>query len=331
MHIIYADQQPPHLILSYLAIVGKGAERTVYKCYDLATRRFYAEKPIYPTEQKILMQLNRHGNILGFYNTFRNPLTGNEFIPASKLGIFIVEELAEDNLFTALQNHVFTRIDTRMYLIRDILENLTELHSLDSPFEKGLQCSHSDLKTENILIKKNSEKAGYQAWLTDYSLSGMGNGIGGTFTFQPPEYLEELKRNTGKDSPSSYILQFNKQHCCAKDIWAAGLIFLDIIRNHVTVDIDQSMPSLMSITNIFPIIENSDDESEIASALKNLRLDPEAILSELAAIKKSLSHSEPLSEAMDIVMTMLSYLPGQRPSAKSCLSRINKIIQGFKL
>ncbi|MFN8310072.1 MAG: protein kinase [Chitinophagales bacterium] len=199
---------------SHKDLIAEGTYSRVFKAYDKLLQREICVKLFrkeFVTGSPLVKELSRagvffHPNICAFYDLLEIEET-NVLGEVEPQPIGILEYMNGGTITSYLSQH--SDLNLRRKLIKDVLNGLVYLHSLNQP--------HYDLKPENILVKDDS--GNMTAKITDFLNSenlhtrSAPNSISPeSLAYKAPEYFESNKREVTTKA----------------DIWALGLIVYEI-------------------------------------------------------------------------------------------------------
>lgn len=222
-------------------VIAKGGERQVKRTFNLLTGKWFARKRVIRDDSSELELLKKFKS---------EPSRGiaevsGLFEKATKKGpspkIMVLQPLYDGNMEDFL---VSKELDwnTKFGLMQDIANGLNALHRLctEITFEDGsapekLKMFHMDLKPCNILVREQNGRL--IAAITDFGYAGSFFKTGGSLGYKAPEEAAlQQKENLTK----SMVIHHNKNYGQAMDVWALGLLFMDlIVRNPRTFSISQ--------------------------------------------------------------------------------------------
>lgn len=284
--------------------IGVGAYGSVFKAFDLETNEVVALKILKAYDQKESLPLSfyrelgvlqnfKHENIVSYGGVFRYPHE-----------ICITLEYCETDLQKQLSCQPLLQPNQVKHLMRQLLNGLAELH------QAGY--AHRDLKPSNILIK-----GGRTLKITDFGLSRQLNS----------------KQLTSKVTSLAYrapeLILGSKDYTTAIDIWSAGIIFYELCTGEKFPSACSDLSQLDKIFRVTgtPSPSSEDEKSpeiqsdgDILCHLPNWRL---ASMLHIypRTLEQLLKDKLPpeLADAFDIITSMLSLNPSNRPSAVELL------------
>ena len=205
----------------------------------------------------------------------------------------IVMEEGGENLTSFYNNNVIT-FDHVVAIICQILQALEHIHE-----RKVL---HRDIKPDNILV---SYDADIVCKICDFDLS----------IFMSNEY-ESVVYTPWYSAPET----FNCHYSDKSDMWSVGCIIYELC-HHIPLFIDLTDSSVTSILNNI-IKKLGPPPDDIVSRYLHPRININSNNTSTGMITNASSHLDIMTHTIldDLMLTMLSYDPNERPSASEALS-----------
>jgi serine/threonine protein kinase len=146
-----------------------------------------------------------------------------------------------------LGSEQLTEWDTRVGLMKDIANGLNALHALSTEikFSNGshakLKMFHMDLKPSNILVRRQNGQL--TAAITDFGMAGSYTKRGGSLGYKAPEEARLEQRGNLTDT---MVEEHNTLYGQAMNVWALGLLFMDLAVNKPLTFLDNQKPTVFT-------------------------------------------------------------------------------------
>jgi len=260
--------------------LGEGTYGTVYKInfkgkdYALKLIKSDMDEGIVSLRELDIMTRLKHPNLMDLnYMIF-------SYDPKDvKYGI--VMDMADMDLYKVLRNKKW-RTESRLSLLFQITDGLDYLHK-----NKYL---HLDIKPGNILLYKNKR----YGRLTDFGLSLL-------MEKNSKYYPKQL---VSIDHRAPEILDGSQHYNTAVDIWALGIVFLEVLSYGKSLFSNFKSASEFTVPNV--------------KAVLNLKLSENKINKTLNIFLKNLREPQK-SQAISLLTQMLNFNPSKRPSTQEIL------------
>lgn len=246
---IKTPRNESHVFLFTKAVVAKGGQRRVKKCYDVLTGRFVVRKKICSKIEELILKHYKNVPSLGI-----EPI--RYFINDTSQGFknsHMIQDYFEVNLFDLLAKVQLdaTQVFSIMWQLSTGLANLhvfapNECFVFNNNFIKSVrkitypQTFHSDIKPENILVRRLPGQKTWEAVLADFGLAGSFFPGFGTMGYLSPEDIklkflvrEKFQNSQIPDQVCSQIISQTRTYSQKKDVWALGLVFTALLTNNI--------------------------------------------------------------------------------------------------
>lgn len=187
-------------------VVGKGRFKEVKHAYDLTRGMRLVKKLMKRPERNLFKKLQGQKGIQEIVAERKKSVDGEE-----RFTLF--EALCDGTLYQLIRTTLTN--DHKKEIIKSLLESLANFH--EQTDDDGVPFFHGDIKTQNILYKKNLQGR-YEVFLTDFGLSNRKRGFAGTPGWVSPEHAKGwlLAKEGIKNGP--------KAQGQALDVWGMGLV-----------------------------------------------------------------------------------------------------------
>lgn len=285
------------------SLIGRGAQTTVKKAWNLCTGHWEAKKNIInPYQIEIYKQIKFQKGCAQFH----------DFIVTSK-GIKVLQPLYQCNLKELLLHRELSHTQKKT-IFYSLLEGLHTLHRLPYTYHYHGQdyqgtFNHGDIKLANILVRFVPPSQ-LEIGIDDFGMSGKLTGLTYTRGYESPELCStwlDFKAETSEEEIEARKLQLiahNQSYGHLQDIWAMGLVLAAILKGELANHPEDRQASLPNLK--FLISRLSTDSFK--QKLNILNLGQNEIDDEIEEIIQNLPNTtdgQELAEMWQIVLGML--------------------------
>lgn len=244
-------------------ILGEGGQRKVKRCYDLIAGEFSVRKKVCSKIEQLILKHFQYQPSLGI-----EPITLIlEKEPDRGVKSDHILQPVFEGTLRSLYNEIKDLKDV-FSIMHQLLTGLSELHDC-SPVEVTVNYEngnftttrttypkmwHTDIKPDNILMRRLPDSGKWEAVFSDFGLSGQINPGSGSVGYRSPEDLNlYCKLLSLPNSGSEEDIEIFDSYKYKKDVWSLGIVFAGLLTGELNGLIHTFQEKKTLITLIPPI------------------------------------------------------------------------------